>query len=64
MKKTEENRKYQDVSLEDLKKELGLIDNKINSSLSESTKGKSNLKHLKKSKARILTFINEKNQKK
>lgn len=66
MKTTEEKNRYKSLDITTLMKELDNLNEQINKSLNSSQKvvlKKSDLRVIKKNKARVLTIINEKRRK-
>ena len=66
MKTTEEKNRYKSLDIPTLMKELDNLNEQINKSLNASQKvvlKKSDLRVIKKNKARVLTIINEKRRK-
>lgn len=63
MKTTEEKNRYKSLDITTLMKELDNLNGQLNKSLNSSQKvvfKKSDLRIIKKNKARVLTIINEK----
>lgn len=63
MKTVEEKNHYQSLDIENLMKELAQLNDKLAKSFNSSPKNavkKSDIRQLKKNKARVLTIINEK----